>query len=65
MSTLGYKFSKKLKLLENYKFNHLTIILTLSLTCEPKDGWRSTTSFEELFLNLVFSSRDLFNYGRI
>ena len=46
MSTLDYRFSKKLKLLENYKFNHLTIILTLSLTCEPKDGWWSTTSLD-------------------
>ena len=35
MSLLNYQFSQKLKLLENCKFNHLTIILTLSISCGP------------------------------
>ena len=33
---LNYQLSQKLKLLGNGKFNHLTIILTLPLTCGPK-----------------------------
>ena len=31
-----YQFSQKLKLLGNGEFNHLTNILTLSLTCGPR-----------------------------
>ena len=33
---LNYRLSQKLKLLENCEFNHLTINLTLPLTCGPK-----------------------------
>ena len=33
---LNYQLSQKLKLLENGKFNHLTISLTLTLTCGLK-----------------------------
>ena len=35
-SVLYYRLSQKLKLLGNGEFNHLTISLTLSLTCGPK-----------------------------
>jgi len=33
---LNYRLFQKFKLLENGKFNHLTMILTLPLTYEPK-----------------------------
>ena len=33
---LNYRLSQKFKLLGNDEFNHLTIILTLPLTCWPK-----------------------------
>ena len=36
LKLLNYRLSKKLKLLRNDEFNHLTISLTLPLTCEPK-----------------------------
>ena len=39
---LNYRLSQKLKLLGNSEFNHLTISLTLPLTCGPKlplDKW--------------------------
>ena len=35
-SVLYYRLSQKLKLLGNGEFNHLTISLTLPLTCGPK-----------------------------
>ena len=40
---LNYRLSQKFKLSGNGKFNHLTIILTLPLTCGPKlplNKWR-------------------------
>ena len=36
ISVLNYRLSQKLKLLGNGEFNHLTISLTLPLTCGPK-----------------------------
>ena len=42
---INYQFSQKLKLLENCEFNHLTIILTLLITCGfklPLNKWGPT-----------------------
>ena len=36
LKLLNYRLSQKLKLLRNDEFNHLTISLTLFLTCGPK-----------------------------
>ena len=36
ISVLNYRLSQKFKLLGNGEFNHLTISLTLPLTCGPK-----------------------------
>jgi len=36
LSLLNFRFSQKFKLLRNGEFNHLTINLTLPLTCGPK-----------------------------
>ena len=46
---LNYQLSQKLKLLGNNECNHLTIILTLPLTCGPKLPLNKWSPTREIF----------------